>query len=174
MEVAENKEVTVATRQCHNNKETEVISQGGGAQVVIEEAAPIPIDTSLIKNETEADMVFGSYDEVTNCITIFMPPAEEEQQQQQEMVVVVKEEQSQQDHQQEFSEEEIKSIAAPLAPCLSPLSSLSLMESGYQSMGSPSGYSDDLWSSGGGDVAPVERMDELWNDSFSELFPSLV
>lgn len=167
---------------------------------VKKEAPPIPIDNNIINTtcvnndegtiassfssthnpDNDDDIVFGSYDEVTNCITIYMPQTEKSndvksEPMEEDQVRIVKEETSAQ-QQQEMEQEEItseqamKSIATPLEPCLSPLSSLSLMDSGYQSLGSPD---SDLWSSCG-HTSQGDALDELWNDSFSELFPSLV
>lgn len=157
-------EVTITTTKDQTNQ-----SSSGSPPVIVEtkgeeQSTPILIDNSSVK--ISSDMVFGTYDEAANCITIFMPPAEAEdkdkEQQEQRISVSTS---------QELSPEQIKSMAAPLEPCLSPLSSLSLMESGYQSMGSPDS-TDDLWSVGGGQNEGA--LDDLWNDSFSELFPSLV
>lgn len=167
---------------------------------VKKEAPPIPIDNNIINTtcvnndegtiassfssthnpDNDDDIVFGSYDEVTNCITIYMPQTEKSndvksEPMEEDQVRIVKEEtsaQQQQEMEQEdiTSEQAMKSIATPLEPCLSPLSSLSLMDSGYQSLGSPD---SDLWSSCG-HTSQGDALDELWNDSFSELFPSLV
>lgn len=130
------------------------------------------------------DMVFGSYDEVTNCITIFMPQGQKQNLDKTPITIKVEKKEdsdtrrykedsitvASEQSQEITPEEAMKSIAAPLEPCLSPLSSLSLMESGYQSLGSPD--SDDLWSCGRSQNN--DGLDELWNDSFSELFPTLV
>lgn len=52
-------------------------------------------------------------------------------------------------------------------PCLSPLSALSVADSGYDSLT----LQPDLLSQG---ESKDGNLDDLWNDSFSELFPTLV
>lgn len=109
------------------------------------------------------NMVFGTYDETTNCITIFMPEEKEV------------ESSSSSSSSQEISVDTIKSFAAPLEPCLSPLSSLSVMESGYESFIGTGSPDSDHWSNcDTGERGKDCELDDLWNDSFSELFPSLV
>lgn len=109
------------------------------------------------------NMVFGTYDETTNCITIFMPQEKEV------------ESSSSSSSSQEISVDTIKSFAAPLEPCLSPLSSLSVMESGYESFIGTGSPDSDHWSNcDTGERGKDCELDDLWNDSFSELFPSLV
>lgn len=155
--VADQKNNSNSDRSSHG--EVVMSNSSSGQQQVEGKTGEEASSAAIDENDNDNEVVFGTYDERTNCITLYVP---EEQQQQKEDVVEV------------CVAEEIKSMAEPLEPCLSPVSSLA-MESGYQSLGSPAAAfcddDDDLWSTSekGGD-----GLDELWNDSFSELFPSLV
>lgn len=168
---------TTTENYCNSIDNSEMIL-GDGNEYAIASAN----STHAQNNSTSGgDMVFGSYDELTNCITIFMPQGQQQNLDKKPITIKVEKKDTRKhkedtitvtsEHSEEIiPEEAMKSIAAPLEPCLSPLSSLSLMESGYQSVGSPD--SDDLWSCGRSQNN--DGLDDLWNDSFSELFPSLV
>lgn len=159
-------EVTIETEQ---NKNVINIPQAVETKV---EQQHTSIDASggeengnIAASSGQSDMVFGTYDEASNCITIFMPPSEG-------VETGTEGVEQQEQRTGSITSEEIKSMAVALEPCLSPLSSLSLMDSGYQSLGSPDSSVDLCWAEGAQNVDGA--LDELWNDSFSELFPSLV
>lgn len=168
---------TTTETYCNSIDNSEMIV-GDGNEYAITSAN----STHAQNNSTRGgDMVFGSYDELTNCITIFMPQGQQQNLDKKPITIKVEKKDTRRHKEDTITvtseqseeitpEEAMKSIAAPLEPCLSPLSSLSLMESGYQSLGSPD--SDDLWSCGRSQNN--DGLDDLWNDSFSELFPTLV
>lgn len=128
-----------------------------------------------IAEEDDDTTLYGTYDEKTNCITIVMP---DENLQLDEVVEEV-----------QYCPSTAVSIISPIpdtyldelsslghvSPAHSTLSSnvsladakaLTVAESGYESLGSP--------GSSGSDLEPAMDFDDMWNDSFSELFPSLM
>ena len=155
--------VLATAKDQHRETQTrpEVMNYQQVTQQLTEEVMPPTIDNEVVIGEAvDMDMAFGTYDEENNCITIYSKPQDQPREENTKDIT---------------TETAIQSIvaAAPLEPCLSPLSSLSLMESGYQSLGSPdTNLSDDLWQPTS--IGEKVAFDELWTDSFSELFPSLV
>lgn len=158
-------------RSNHGNQAQQVTSSSSSGNKIAPtsiNAGNCPASETIVECETlsmadNENMVFGTYDETTNCITIFMPEEKEV------------ESSSSSSSSQEISVDTIKSFAAPLEPCLSPLSSLSVIESGYESFIGTGSPDSDHWSNcDTGERGKDCELDDLWNDSFSELFPSLV
>lgn len=127
-----------------------------------------------IEEDSETTL-YGTYDEKTNCITIVLP---DENMPLDEAVEEV-----------QYCPSAVMSLISPIpdtylddlssvghvSPAHSTLSSnvsladakaVTIAESGYESLGSP--------ASSGSDLEQGMDFDDMWNDSFSELFPSLM
>ncbi len=118
-------------------------------------------------NDDDDDTLYGTYDEKTHCITILVSGddiATDE---------AVEEVYCDEDHSSEVSmlspvpshcstsdHSSSQSLNDAIIDVKSPISISQSSDCGYESIGSPLSYCSD--------------MDELWNSSFNQLFPSLV
>lgn len=123
------------------------------------------MDLENVSNDD--DTLYGTYDEKTHCITILVGGddiATDE---------AVEEVYCDEDHSSEASmlspvpshcssidHSSSQSLSDVIADAKSPISIAQSSDCGYESIGSPLSYCSD--------------MDELWNSSFNQLFPSLV
>ncbi|KAG4066674.1 hypothetical protein HA402_007310 [Bradysia odoriphaga] len=123
------------------------------------------MDLDNISNDD--DTLYGTYDEKTHCITILVSGddiATDE---------AVEEVYCEEDHASEVSmlspvpshcssidHSSSQSLSDAIVDAKSPISISQSSDCGYESIGSPLSYCSD--------------MDELWNSSFNQLFPSLV
>lgn len=96
-------------------------------------------------DEAESETLYGTYDEKTNSITIVLPEEEDEP-------ISTWNEPNTPDFLKYELLSPIQSSKSPIPSCFS--------DGGYESIGSP--------------CSEIKNYDELWNSSFSELFPSLV
>lgn len=129
-----------------------------------------------IEEEDSETTLYGTYDEKTNCITIVMPdeniPLDEAVEEVQYCPSVVM---SLISPIPDTYLDDISNVGhvSPAHSAFSSNVSLSdakaptLAESGYESLGSPA-------STGSSDLEPTMDFSDMWNDSFSELFPSLM
>lgn len=134
--------------------------------------SPIKIAKKLdIKEEPmhDAEMVYGTYDEATNCITIIYPeedmttrlsplPHHQEQQQQQQQLLSPAHTYESMSPASMLSEDVEVGGSVPLSKLDGVLS-----DGGYESHGSPASSVNGTNSA----------LADLWHESFSELFPSL-
>lgn len=134
-----------------------------------------PMSTTTTTNDSET--LYGTYDESSYCITVVLPnenipicEAVEEivssEDEQMSDVTLLSPIQNDYPPSPGYS-----SCNSPLYPvdAKSPLSICSNNESGYESIPSPLPPSTDI---NGDDICDLQ-LDELWNSSFTELFPSL-
>jgi hypothetical protein len=132
--------------------------------VTLNSSGPITIAEKVeIKKEPihDAEMVYGTYDEATNCITIIYPEEE---------TIHLSPEQSQTQTQ----------LLSPLHSYDS-MSPASLHSDDMEVSGVPSTKLDGAHSDGGyeshgspaSSVSGSNTLTDLWHESFSELFPSL-
>jgi len=121
------------------------------------------MDSELISNDNET--LYGTYDEKTHCITILVSGDEiatdeaveevycdEDQSSEVSMLSPVPSDYSSTHSSSQLLCDAIVDVKSPI--------SIQSSDCGYESIGSPLSYCSD--------------MDELWNSSFNQLFPSLV
>lgn len=135
--------------------------------VTINSSGPITVDESVeVKEEPihDAEMVYGTYDEATNCITIIYP--EEDEATTQQLVVPKQHQLMSPSHSfvDSMSPASIHSEDTEISG-VTPSSKFESVQSdcGYESHGSPDNSINDASS----------VFSDLWHESFSELFPSL-
>lgn len=162
------------TEQNNNNNylsNTDAVVAPSVEQQIVE---PMPIQ------EDSETTLYGTYDEKTNCITIVLP---DENIQLDEAVEEVQYSPSSSSVSlispiPDSYLDDVSNVVCPVSPAHSTFSSNvsladakapTLADSGYESFGSPAAS-----SIGSGDMEPIMDFDDMWNDSFSELFPSLM
>lgn len=133
---------------------------------------------STVTPTNDSETLYGTYDESSYCITVVLPnenipiceAVEEIVSSEDEHISDVSLLSPIQNDYPPSPEYSLCNSSLDVVDVKSPLSICSNNESGYESIPSPLPPSTDI---NGDDICDLQLDDELWNNSFTELFPSL-